>query len=110
MRVSTVQGGRRVDNPKWEWVDTIFGMMTGVFSAIGIMTGWTSRKFTVLHERHDKLRNDMDGKVDELHARVTPLAESVAGLEAHHEGFRDRLKAIDEKLGRIENHLMNGRG
>lgn len=96
-------------DPKWEWVDTIFGIIVGTFTTIVSMVGWINPRFTKMDEKHQALRVEIDRKVDEVHSRVSPLAENVAALMAHQEGDRDRLAAIDLKLGRIEEHLLNGK-
>lgn len=99
--------------PRWEWVDTIFGLVIGVLTTVMGMIGWITPRLTRLDEKLDKkyqaLHMEMDRKVDEVHSRVSPLAEDVAALMAHQEGDRERLAAIDAKLGRIEEHLLNGK-
>lgn len=87
-----------MEQPKWEWMDSVFGMLIGAISTIVGLTGWISRKFEVM-------RTDFDQEVVALHERVTPLAEDVAALMAHHESDRERLQSIDKKLDRIEEFL-----
>lgn len=100
-------------DPKWEWMDTTFGLIVGVFTTIAGMIGWINPRLTRLEDKLDKkhqaLQVEMDRKVDEVHSRVSPLAEDVAALMAHQEGDRDRLAAIDGKLDRIEAYLLNGK-
>lgn len=101
MRVLSVrvdQGGRRVEQPKWEWMDSLFGMILGAISAIVGLTGWINRKFEQMRTKHD-------ADIVALYERVTPLAEDVSALMAHHESDRERLQSIDKKLDRIEEFL-----
>lgn len=102
MSSSTAEGGREVEQPKWEWMDTIFGAVLGVFGAVATMTGWTGRKFTDVHQAQDLLRKDMDQKIADLHERVTPLAEDVAELRAHHEAKMQRLVTIEGSMREID--------
>ena len=99
--------------PKWEWMDTTFGLIVGVFTTVAGMIGWINPRLTKLEDKLEKkcqtLQAEMDRKVDEVHSRVSPLAEDVAALLAHQDSDRDRLAGIDAKLGRIEEHLMNGK-
>lgn len=112
-----------MEQPKWEWMDTIFGAVLGVFSAVATMTGWTGRRFKEVDERHGQLQKDIDHKLSVLHGRVTPLMSDVAELRAYHEAKMQRLsmiegniKAIDEKqdeqiriLYRLEGRKRGGR-
>lgn len=98
-----------VEQPKWEWLDALFGMILGVFTTIATMTGWTSRRFNKVEERHHRLRETMDAQVDDVRARMNLLNEDVAALMAHHESDRERLQSIDKKLDRIEEFLRNGK-
>ena len=91
-----------MEQPKWEWVDTIFGTILGVLGAVATMTGWTGRKFTDVHAAHEQLRKDMDGKIAVLHERVTPLASDVAELRAHHEAKMQRLTTIEGSIQAID--------
>lgn len=87
--------------PKWEWVDTVFGVIVGVITAVLSMLGWISPKLAKIEERHQELRDDMDEKIEMAHARVTENAQEIARLRAHREDDQRRLKGIDEKLDRI---------
>lgn len=98
-----------VEQPKWEWFDAIFGMVTGALSSMAIMMGWISRQFGRVHERHHQLRADLDAQIDDVHGRATALGEDVAALMAHHESDRERLQSIDKKLDRIEEFLRHGK-
>lgn len=91
-----------MEQPKWEWVDTIFGTILGVFSAVITMTGWTGRKFREVGEAHDQLRKDMDEKISVLHERLPPLASEVAELRAHHEAKMQRLVTIEASIREID--------
>lgn len=91
-----------MEQPKWEWVDTIFGTILGVLGAVATMTGWTGSKFTKEEEAREKLRKDMDEKIASLHERVTPLASEVAELRAHHEAKMQRLVTIEASIREID--------
>jgi uncharacterized membrane protein YccC len=99
---SVNRGGWTVEQPKWEWMDTIFGTVLGVFSAVATMTGWTGRRFKDVDEAHGKLRRDLDDKITVLHGRVTPLMADVAELRAHHEAKMQRLTTIERSIQAID--------
>lgn len=91
-----------MEQPKWEWMDTIFGAVLGVFSAVATMTGWTGRRFKEVDERHGQLQKDLDHKLAVLHGRVTPLMSDVAELRAHHEAKMQRLTTIEGSIQAID--------
>lgn len=91
-----------VDNPKWEWMDSIFGMIVGTIATILGMLGWINPKFA-------QVNRDLDEKISDVHARITINDQHIATLKAHHERDRDQLQSIDEKLDRIEEFLRNGK-
>lgn len=96
------RGGRRVEPPKWEWMDTIFGWIVGAVSTVAAMLGWFNPKIT-------RLDQEFDQKIADVHERVTPLAEEVAALSAHHENDRELLRSMNAKLDGIEKYLRNDR-
>lgn len=96
------KGGRSVEQPRWEWMDTIFGAVLGVISAVATMTGWTGRKFKEVEEAQDKMEQAFDHKISSLHARVTPLLADVAELRAHHEAKMQRLATIETSIRAID--------
>jgi hypothetical protein len=102
LSLSATKGGRAVEQPKWEWMDTIFGGILGVFSAVATMTGWTGRKFKAVETAHADLRRDFDEKINGVHARVTPLMADVAELRAHHEAKMQRLTTIEGSIHAID--------
>jgi hypothetical protein len=102
LSVHNDRGGRRVEHQKWEWMDSVFGMILGVLSAIIGMTGWTSRKFKDVEARDGKLRETIDQRLGDLHGRVTPLMEDVAELRAHHESKMQRLAHIESSIQVID--------
>lgn len=91
-----------MEQPKWEWMDTILGAVLGVFSAVATMTRWTGRRFKEVDEAHGKLRQDFDAKLNVLHGRVTPLMADVAELRAHHEAKMQRLVTIESSIREID--------
>jgi hypothetical protein len=100
--VSNAKGGRVVEQPKWEWIDSVFGMVIGVMTAIVGMTGWTSRRFKDAEVREVKLRESIDVQLNAIHGRVTPLMEDVAELRAHHESKMQRLAHIESSIQVID--------
>ena len=102
MRYSNAKGGRGVEQPKWEWMDTIFGGVLGVISAVVTMTGWTGRKFKSVEESQASLRKEFDDKINSVHARVTPLMADVAELRAHHEAKMQRLTTMESGMRAID--------
>lgn len=91
-----------MEQPKWEWVDSVFGMIIGVMTAIVGMTGWTSRRFKDAEAREGKLRESIDVQLNAIHGRVTPLMEDVAELRAHHESKMQRLAHIESSIQVID--------
>lgn len=91
-----------MEQPKWEWMDTILGAVLGVFGAVATMTGWTGSKFKEEEAAREQLRKDMDAKITVLHERVTPLASDVAELRAHHEAKMQRLVTIEGSIKAID--------
>lgn len=91
-----------MEQPKWEWMDSIFGGILGVFSAVATMTGWTGRKFKTVDESHAAMRKEFDDKINGVHARVTPLMADVAELRAHHEAKMQRLTTIEGSIRQID--------
>ncbi len=91
-----------MEQPKWEWMDTILGAVLGVFSAVATMTGWTGRRFKEVDEAHGQLRKDIDAKLNVLHGRVTPLMADVAELRTHHEAKMQRLATIEQSIQAID--------
>ena len=98
MRVLSVrvdQGGRCVEQPKWEWMDSAFGMIVGAITSIVGLMGWINRKLETMQASHDH-------EVTTLHERVTPLMEDVAELRAHHESKMQRLANIEASMQVID--------
>lgn len=91
-----------MEQPKWEWMDTILGAVLGVFGAVATMTGWTGRRFKDVDEAHGKLQKDFEEKIAVLHGRVTPLMSDVAELRAHHEAKMQRLTTIEGSIKAID--------
>lgn len=91
-----------MEQPKWEWMDTILGAVLGVFGAVATMTGWTGSKFEKVNQAHAKLKDEMDEKLAVLHGRVTPLMSDVAELRAHHEAKMQRLTTIEGSIKAID--------
>ena len=100
--VLNAKGGRVVEQPKWEWIDSVFGMVVGVMTAIVGMTGWTSRRFKDAEVREGQLRESIDLRMNAIHGRVTPLMEDVAELRAHHESKMQRLAHIESSIQVID--------
>lgn len=88
-------------DPKWEWVDTVFGIIVGAISTVIGLVGWISPKLKELKGMTHDLRSDTDVKIEAVHERVTENAQEITRLSAHREDDQRRLKTIDEKLDRI---------
>ncbi|MDH5666547.1 MAG: hypothetical protein OEY86_00870 [Nitrospira sp.] len=86
---------------KWEWVDTVFGVIAGVMASVISMLGWLAPKFAKIEAEADALRNDMNVKVEAVHIRITGNAQEITGLRAHREDDQRRLESIDKKLDKI---------
>lgn len=91
-----------MEQPKWEWMDTILGAVLGVFGAVATMTGWTGSKFEKVNREHAKLKDSIEEKLALLHGRVTPLMSDVAELRAHHEAKMQRLTTIEGSIKAID--------
>lgn len=87
--------------PRWEWIDTILGIIGGAVSTILGMVRWLGPKFTKMEQTTQALRNDTDKKINLVHDRITEHVEEIARLRAHREDDQRRLESIDKKLDRI---------
>lgn len=108
MSVPREQGGRIVEQPKWEWVDTVFGLIVGMITTVMGMLGWISPKLQKIDEQAQALRDRMAELEQSCQTRNQLSATSIVRLEAYHEANIQRLAAIegttqqiDEKLDRL---------
>lgn len=88
-------------DPKWDWIDTVFGIIAGAITAIISLLGWINPKLDKLEKKAHDLKDEMDAKVEAVHERVTENAQEIARLRAHREDDQRRLEGIDKKLDRI---------
>lgn len=78
-------------NPdKWDWVDSLMGMMTGLVGGILSLFGWFHRQVSRTHER-----------IDDLHERIGEHGTSIKVLEANHVAGLQRLDRIEEHITAI---------
>lgn len=96
--------------PKWEWVDTIFGGVAGIIASILSILGWLAPKFAKLESETVLLRNDMNMKVENAHIRITDNLREITKLKAHREDDLRRLEGMDEKLDKILDRLSEPKG
>lgn len=88
-----------MDNPKWEWMDSIFGMIVGGITTIFGMLGWINPRFS-------NLQKELDEKIGGVHARITDNDKAIAELEAHHSDKMRRLESIERKIDGISGLLL----
>lgn len=88
-----------MENPKWEWMDSIFGMILGVISTVFGMLGWINPKF-------EGIKKEFHEQINDVHARITDNDKAIAELEAHHSDKMRRLESIERKIDAIGETLL----
>jgi hypothetical protein len=101
------------DPSKWDWADTLSGMLLGVVSGILSLFGWFSTKVGTVHDRIDAVHD----RINIVTQAASDQAASIKVLEAHHgaklqrlDRIEGNLTAINEKQDRQMEILMDLRG
>ena len=88
-------------DPKWEWIDTTFGIIVGAITAVLSLLGWINPKLAKIEEKQMAFRDDMDTRLEAVHERITENVQETTKLRAHREDDQRRLQATDDKLHKI---------
>lgn len=90
-RSSSARRGVTVADPKWEFMDTVVGVIMGAITAVLGMLGIINRRFDATHER-----------IAGTEKAIGKHAVNIATLNAHHQAntqFQDR---VDRSLRNLE--------
>lgn len=81
------------DPSKWDWADTVSGVLLGIFGGVVTMYGWFSHKIDAMHGRISSVKqtvNDHNASIKVLEANYTATLQRLDSIE-------DNSKAINKK-------------
>lgn len=91
-----------------EWMNRVWGFITGVVMAVVGMTAWIVPKFKSVNETIEEIEQtshrENDQLAGELHQRINGMEKLLVMLETQHKahiqlyrGLQDSLKSLSEK-------------
>ena len=85
------------DPTRWDMVDTLSGIILGVFAGIASLFGWFNGRIGKVHDRI----NEVNMRINANRDLMNQQAADIQVLEAHREASEQRFGRVDHMLTEI---------